>query len=128
MGHLGSDPKTTTTQSGRVTSAFSVATSKTWTKDNQKQSKTTWHRVVCWGKLAENVGIYLHKGSLVLVEGEIEHREYEKDGAKHNITEILASTVHFLSKDGDSPRQANTHDIAAQEMNQQEFTHDDVPF
>jgi single-strand DNA-binding protein len=52
--------------------------------------------VVTWNKLAEVCGSYLAKGKLVLVEGNIETRKYEKDAQMHYITEISAGSVKFL--------------------------------
>lgn len=96
MGNVGQDPQTRAAGTSSVCS-FSVATSKTW-KDaaGQKQERTTWHRIQAWGKLGELCQQYIVKGRPVLVEGEIESREYEKDGQKHTAYEIRAAEVQFL--------------------------------
>jgi single-strand DNA-binding protein len=97
QGNLGQDPNVRHTSSGMTVANFSVATTETWTnKDNQKQQKTEWHRVVAFGKLAENIAQYVNKGSRVLVEGKITTRQWEKDGVNHQTTEIVASNVQFL--------------------------------
>jgi single-strand DNA-binding protein len=80
-----------------------VATSKTWTKDGEKQEKTSWHRIVVWGKLAELCNQYLEKGSQCFIEGEIDYQSWEDDqGAKHYATDIVAHTVQFLGGKNES--------------------------
>ena len=98
LGRLGQSVELKYTQSSKAVANFSVATSKSWKdKDGAKQEKTTWHRVVVWGKQAESCAQYLEKGSQVYVEGEIDNREWEgKDGTKRYTTEVNASTVQFL--------------------------------
>lgn len=127
VGNLGRDPETRYTQSGTSVCNFSVATSERFKdKSGEYKDKTSWHKIVAWGKLAEVCQKYLAKGSKVLIEGKIEYREWEKDGAKRQSTEIVASEVKFLSQrkessdapesDGDAPQRGP------------EITDDDIPF
>lgn len=106
IGHVGKKPEVKAMKSGKMVCNFSVATQKTWNdKNGERQQKTEWHRITTWDKLAENCGRFVDKGMLVGVEGEIQTREYEADGVKKFSTEILASSVQFLSKSKDeSPR------------------------
>lgn len=93
VGHVGKDPESRA--AGESTKCqFSVATSEK-VKD---QERTEWHRVVTWGKQAELCAKYVAKGSLVAVDGKIQTREYEKDGQKRYVTEIIANNVTFLGK------------------------------
>jgi len=98
IGHVGSDPEVKYTgQDNRAVCNFSVATNEKWKdKNGKKNEHTEWHRVTCWGALAENVGKYLSKGGQVFVEGKIKTRSYEKDGQKRYSTEIVADKVLFL--------------------------------
>src|SRR5207237_924939 len=60
----------------------------------QKQERTEWHRVVVWGKTAENCGEYLSKGRQVYIEGRLQTREWtNKEGAKQYTTEVVANPV-----------------------------------
>ena len=90
IGNLGADPEVRYTASGMAVATFNVATKETWKdKNNSKQDRTEWHRVVAWGKLGEQAGEYLKKGRLVYVEGRMQTREYEgKDGIKRKTFEI----------------------------------------
>jgi len=95
LGRLGKDPEIKHTEGGKTICKFSIATDETWKgSDGEKQSKTTWHNIVVWGKLAEICGQYLSKGKLVFLEGKIQVREWEdKEGAKRVTTEILVSNM-----------------------------------
>lgn len=99
LGRLGQDPTLKLTQSGLSISNLSIATSK---KIKDKET-TEWHRIVVFGKTAENCKKYLSKGSMALVEGELQTKTYEKNGVKHYSTEILANHVQFVGSKSDQP-------------------------
>jgi single-strand DNA-binding protein len=98
VGNLGADPEMRYTPSGAGVCEFRIATSESWTdKNNQRQERTEWHRVIVWGKRAEVCAKYLSKGRQVYVEGRIQTRTYDdKDGNKRYVTEIIANDVQFL--------------------------------
>ena len=104
VGKVGRDPEMKYTPTGQAVTSFSVATNKTYTKDGQKQKKTTWFRISCWGKLAENCNQYVKKGMEVLIEGELQPdvqgnpRVYESKGEHKSTFEVNASTVQFGAK------------------------------
>ncbi|PIS09721.1 MAG: single-stranded DNA-binding protein [Bdellovibrio sp. CG10_big_fil_rev_8_21_14_0_10_47_8] len=98
VGRLGADPEIKAVGSGQSVARLSVATSEAWTgKDGQKQERTEWHRVVVWGRQAENCAKHLSKGRQVYVEGRLQTRSWEDPtGQKKYSTEIVANTVQFL--------------------------------
>lgn len=104
IGHLGKDPEVRFTQGKQAVANFSIAINEAWTdKDGKKQEKVEWIRIVVWGRQAETCGEYLKKGRQVGVEGRLQTREYEKDGEKKYMTEIVADRVEFLGgKNGES--------------------------
>ena len=99
IGNLGSDPEVRYTPNGQAVANFSIATSESWTdKSGQRQDRTEWHRIVVWNRQAENCAKYLSKGSSVFVEGKLQTRNWEdKNGQKKYTTEIIASSVQFMS-------------------------------
>jgi single-strand DNA-binding protein len=104
VGNAGMDPDAGTTTNGTAYARISLATNEKWKKDGVLQEKTSWHRIKFWGRQAEVVAQYVHKGSKLLVEGRIEYGEYEKDGVRVFTTEIVAQSVEFLSpKSPDAP-------------------------
>jgi len=98
IGNLGADPEVRFIPAGQAVANFRIATSDTWTdKTGQKQERTEWHRIVVWGKTAENCGEYLKKGRQVYVEGRLQTREWtDKENRKNYTTEVVAHDVKFL--------------------------------
>lgn len=128
VGNLGSKPELKQLQGGSAVANFSVATNKKWTdKDGQIQNKTEWHRIVVWGKVAENCAKYLDKGRMVLVEGELQTRQWEKDGQKHYTTEINAQNVQFLGGSAQGGSRPDTQQGPGGSTSAG-FNEDDIPF
>lgn len=98
-GTLGADPELRNTTSDKSVCNFSIATSESWTdKQGQKQEKTEWHRIQCWGKLAMAANNHLEKGSKVFIEGSLATRSYEDNqGNKRFVTEVVAKKIEFLT-------------------------------
>ncbi len=95
VGRLTQNPDVKALKEGQTRAAFTLAVNRPY-KDATGKSAADFLRVVTWNKLAEVCGSYLAKGKLVLVEGNIETRKYEKDAQMHYITEISAGSVKFL--------------------------------
>jgi len=104
VGRLGRDPETRYTSSGQAVCNFSLATDETY-KDRagERQKRTEWHKIVVWAKQAEIAQQYLHKGSLIYLEGRIQTRQWDdKEGQKRTTTEIVASNFRMLGSKGDA--------------------------
>ena len=104
LGNLGRDPELRYSPKDQTPVAtLNVATTESWTgRDGQSQEQTEWHRVVVWGRQAENCGKYLTKGRSVLVEGRLQTRSWDDKatGQKRYTTEIRATQVQFVSNSG----------------------------
>lgn len=95
LGNLGADAELKTTDKGAALK-FRLATSSVWfDKENQKQERTEWHRVVVFGKRAESLAPHLKKGTKLFVTGELRTSSYDKEGQKHWSTEIVCDTLNF---------------------------------
>ncbi len=93
VGRLTRDPETKFAASGTQISTFNIAVDR----DYPKESDTTdFIRVVTFGKTAENVGKYMVKGKLVLVEGSLRINKWERDGEKKQNAEVVATNIRFL--------------------------------
>jgi single-strand DNA-binding protein len=104
IGYLGKDVDMRVTQDGTAVANFSLATSEHY-KDKatgEKKSQTEWHRVVLFGRTAEIARDYLKKGSMAYIEGKLRTRQWEKDGVKHNTTEIVGNELKLLDRRADS--------------------------
>ena len=92
VGNLGKDPEVRRFPNGGQVCNLTVATSENWRDKatGERKERTEWHRVAIFNeglcKVAEQ---YLRKGSKVYIEGQLQTRKYEKNGADHYATEIV---------------------------------------
>ena len=101
IGRLGKDPEERTTGGGTRVSNFSLATDEYHGGNGEKT--TEWHRIIGFGKIAEQCNQYLKKGRLVCVEGSLQTRTWEKaPGERHYFTDVIAARVTFLDSKGGS--------------------------
>ncbi|WP_051669901.1 single-stranded DNA-binding protein [Bryobacter aggregatus] len=104
VGYLGSDADSRTTRNDSTLTTLSLATQRIWKdrESGERQSQTTWHRLVTFGRLA-NYAATLTKGANLQITGELNTREYTtKDGIKKSITEIRVRRITHLKH---SPKQ-----------------------
>jgi len=103
-GNVGKEPEMRYIPSGQAVTSFSLASSRGYTNSSGQQVKETiWFRISAWGKMAETVQNYVHKGSKVLVEGRLTADEKgnprtftRQDGTTGASFEVTASTVRFI--------------------------------
>ncbi len=98
IGRLGRDPETRYMPNGEAVCNFSIATDESWKdKNGQRQTRTEWHSITMYRKLAEIAAKYLQKGSQVYLEGKIQSRKYTgKDGIERTAYEIVCSEMKML--------------------------------
>jgi single-strand DNA-binding protein len=107
VGRLGTDPELRYTPAGTPVANMSVATSEKYKgQGGSIQEKTEWHRVVAFGKAAENCSQYLTKGRLVLVEGTLQTDKWQdQQGNDRYTTKIKVFRVVFLGGQSQSQGQ-----------------------
>jgi len=100
IGQLGGNPESRFSQSGAAVTNMSLATNEVYKdKSGNQQKQTEWHRIVCFGRLAEICRDHLVKGRQVYIEGRIQTRKWEdKEGNTRHTTEIVAMQVKFLGR------------------------------
>lgn len=137
VGNLGKDPEVRHLEGGAVVAKFPLATSETYkTKEGQRVDQTEWHNIVMWRGLAESAEKYLHKGTLVYIEGKIRTRSWEdKEGHKRYATEVVADTMTMLggkrSEENHNGHSENKSTPSVEEPGNHETNHssgDDLPF
>ena len=136
VGNLGRDAELRYTPGGAAVATLNLATTEVWNdKNQQRQEKTEWHRVVLWGKQAESLQEYLTKGKQIYVEGRLQTRQWDdKDGNKRYTTEIKADRVTLLGGGGGGGRGASVDRGGSQmssggdEPPMDPITEDDIPF
>lgn len=105
IGNLTRDPELRSLPSGVQVCSFSLATNRVWkNQEGARQEATEYHNIVVFGRQAETCAQYLKKGDTTLVEGRLQTRSWEKDGAKQYRTEIVADRVQFGPKGGGGSR------------------------
>ncbi len=127
IGHLGDNPELRYTPAGDAVTSFRIATNRAWKdKEGKQQTKTEWHRIVVWRKLAEICGEYLKKGSHVYVEGRMETRSWDdSSGNKKYVTEVIVTTMQML----DGARGLSTAEGKTESLNKQsEKIEEEIPF
>ncbi len=123
IGNLGKDPDIQFLEGSICVAKFSLATTETYKDRSGKLiSQTEWHTVVLWRGLAELAQKYLHKGSLVYIEGRLKTRSWEdKEGNKKFATEIVGDNLIMLDKRGEGGH------IAGGDINLEGFGSSEIP-
>ncbi len=100
IGNLGNAPEVKTLDGGKKVARFSMATNETYRdRAGRKETETTWHNVVAWGKIAELAEKYLTRGKEIAIEGKLVNRTYsDKDGIKRYVTEIVANELLLIGE------------------------------
>ncbi|MDR2645768.1 MAG: single-stranded DNA-binding protein [Holosporaceae bacterium] len=133
VGNLGKDPEVRAMQDGSKVVSFSLATSEFW-KDKvsgERKDRTEWHRVVVFNpNLAEICEKYLHKGSKVYIEGQLQTRKWQdQSGNDRYTTEIVLSRFRgelaLLDSRNDS---SGTADVTMDAKPSAVELDDDIPF
>jgi len=118
IGNLGKDPEIRTTQDGREIANLTLATSESWTDKNsgERKEKTEWHRVAIFNPgLVGLTKKYLHKGSKVFIEGQLQTRKWQDNsGQERYTTEVVIQgyngALTFLDSNRGGGQAANDSD------------------
>ncbi|MBI4732698.1 MAG: single-stranded DNA-binding protein [Chloroflexi bacterium] len=103
IGRLGKDPESRFTPNGKKVAHFSLAVSNRWkSAGGETKESTEWVNIEAWGRLGEVCQQYLHKGSLVYLEGRLKTDKYEdKGGETKYFTKVVALQMQMLDKKQD---------------------------
>ena len=127
IGNVTRDFELRKTQNGVSNCAFTVAVNRPRAQDGTQNAD--YPNIVAWRKTAEICAQYLHKGSKVAIKGRLQTRNYEKDGHKVYVTEVVAEEVQFLTPRGQSEPEAPSQAPAADGPNDfTEVQDDELPF
>lgn len=98
IGNLGMNPEIKNLDGGKKLAKMSIATNESYKNSKgEKITETQWHNLIAWGKTAEVIEKYLHKGSEVAIEGKLINKNYTgKDGVKRYSTEIQVNELLIL--------------------------------
>ena len=132
-GNVGNDPKVTPLENGIKVATFSLATSTGGYKSKEGKEipeVTQWHNIIAWRGLAELCEKFIHKGDKIEIIGTIQYREYEKDGQKRYVTDIVASDIILSGGKSESnkPPMPSVENMPTPDMMPNVPHNDDLPF
>lgn len=122
MGRLVADPELKSTPNGVSVTTIRLAVNRSFSeKDGER--KADFITVVAWRKTAEFICKYFKKGDPILVQGNLQTRQYtDKDDKKQFVTELIAEKVFFAG--GKKSAAGNEYDTAAKEKPDAELSDD----
>ena len=84
------------TTGGTARLNLSIAVNRSEKRNGAWQDKVSYFDATVWGKTAENIRPYLHKGKQIVIDGYLDQLRWEKDGVKYNKVVIIADNVQLL--------------------------------
>jgi single-strand DNA-binding protein len=130
VGSIGADPEVRYTTSGSAITTMSIATNEEWKDKNtgERQSRTEWHRVKMFNRLAEIAAEYLKKGKQVYIEGSLRTDKYtDKDGIERYSTGIIAHEMQMLGGAGGDGQRSEEPRQQRSSSRQQSAPRDELP-
>jgi single-strand DNA-binding protein len=115
IGNLTKNPELSKTTGGISYCRMTIAVNRNYTNQDGERI-TDFFNIIAWRGLAETCDKYLSKGKKISVIGSLQTRQYEHNGEKRWLTEIVAEEIEFLSPKEESKKM----DILLQD--------DDLPF
>jgi len=120
LGNITRDPQLSYLPSQTPLCEFGLAVNRKWVKDGEKREEVCFIDCVCFGKSAETLNQYVHKGDPLLVEGRLKLDSWEdKSGQKRSKHRVVVETFQFL---GSKPK------AQSEAPAEQAPTGDDIPF
>ena len=103
IGRLARDPELRQTTTGKSVASFRIACDR-GRRDANGQSQADWLDVVAWDRTAEFICKYFQKGSLIVIDGRLQTRQYQdKNGQNRTAVEIVANNINFAGPKSSSP-------------------------
>jgi single-strand DNA-binding protein len=116
IGRLGKDPESRFTPTGKKVAHFSLAVSNRWkSTEGEAKESTEWVNVEAWGRLGEVCAQYLHKGSLIYLEGRLKTDKFEdKGGETKYYTKVVALSMQMLDRKPEEEPMGTVEEEAAE--------------
>ena len=114
MGRLTRDPELRSTASGTPVASFTLAVDRDYTPRDGGERQTDFIDIVAWRQTGEFVSKYFQKGSMAVVAGRLQLRDWtDRDGNKRRSAEVVADSVYF----GESKRSRESNDSSCNTSN-----------
>ena len=137
MGRLTRDPELRYTANTQMANArFVVAVNRKLSKEKRQEAENNGYPTadfiscMAWGKTAENIANYFHKGNRIAITGHIQTGSYEKDGQRIYTTDVVVDSFDFIESNSSSSADTNQgyNNPADLGMSGQESFDSDLPF
>lgn len=98
MGRIAHNLELKTTPDGLSVLSFRIALDRAYQAQGEER-KTDFFNIVAWRSTAEFISKYFSKGRMIMVEGELQTRQYvDKNGSTQNVVELVVSSAHFTGE------------------------------
>ena len=135
LGRLTRDVDLRMTNSNLAVGRFTVAVDRKLSKEKRQEAENNGYPTadfiscMAWGKTAENIANYFHKGNRIAITGHIQTGSYEKDGQRVYTTDVVVDSFDFIESNSSSTNNnqgySNPADLG---MSAQESFDSDLPF
>ena len=115
------------TTGGTARLNLSIAVNRSVKKNGAWTDSVSYFDVTVWGKPAENIKPYLHKGKQIAVDGFLDQQRWEKDGQKFSKVVIIADNVQLLGGNESAPQAQQPAGEYQSAGNGDDFP-EDIPF
>ncbi len=122
MGRLTRDPELRYTQSGTAVASFTLAVDRDFASKEGGERQTDFIDVVAWRQTGEFVSKYFQKGSMAVVTGRLQIRDWQdKEGNKRRSAEVVADNVYFGESKRREGGEGSYHDSPAPRSSQSSY-------
>lgn len=98
MGRICNDLELKTTPAGATVLSFRIAVDRSYQAKGEER-KSDFFNIVAWRTTAEFIAKYFGKGRMILLEGELQTRQYKnKEGIEITVTELIADKANFTGE------------------------------
>ena len=116
------------TTGGTARLNLSIAVNRSEKRGGEWADKVSFFDVTVWGKTAEKIRPYLHKGKQIAIDGYLDQQRWEKDGQKFSKVVIIADSVQLLGGNEQSATQAQQPAGEYQSAGSGDDFPEDIPF
>ena len=128
MGRITFEPELKSTNSGTSVTRFQIAVDRNY-QASGKEREADFIDCVAWGKTAEFVNSWFHKGQMIALTGEIQTRNFtDKDNNKRKSVEVVANNVSFCGSKENGTQTSTLPDINENNVEILEDNDEDLPF
>lgn len=130
MGNLTRDPEVRYTPKGTAVAQIGIAINRVWTNDaGEKKEEVTFVDVEFWGRTAETIGQYMHKGSPIFVRGRLKMDQWDdkESGQKRSKLKVIGELFQFVGSSGKAGNEGEQQAPSAEQQARQAAPRSQTP-